>query len=127
MGIQKVYENCPAYLKPHGPFINVGAMEGIGAALWSAPKNLLWPRFLGGTPRKYIFQQTNPNKERLEYLVKLVEEGKLTVTIDQVFDMEDALQVSYLGSFPFEFVHMANALLSRHMSGFSVSGRKEKL
>jgi NADPH:quinone reductase-like Zn-dependent oxidoreductase len=94
IGVQALYNNSPAYLKPDGPFVNVGGMEGIGTTLWSGAKNLLWPQFLGGTPRKYIFQQTNPTQERSKYLVRLVEEGKLKVVIDQVFEMEDALQVS---------------------------------
>jgi NADPH:quinone reductase-like Zn-dependent oxidoreductase len=94
MGVQMLYSNSPAYLKPDGPFINIGAMEGIGTTLWSGAKNMICPQFLGGTPRKYIFQQTNPTQDRLRYLVRLVEEKKLKVIIDQVFEMEDALKVS---------------------------------
>jgi NADPH:quinone reductase-like Zn-dependent oxidoreductase len=98
IGVQALYDNSPAYLKPDGSFINVGAMEGIRATLWSGAKNMFWPQFLGGTPRKYIFQQTNPTQDRLKYLVQLVEESKLKVVIDQVFEMEDALQVSSVNS-----------------------------
>jgi NADPH:quinone reductase-like Zn-dependent oxidoreductase len=94
IGIQKLYTESAAYLKPDGIFVNVGAMEGIMSFLCSTTKNLLVPKFLGGTPRKFILQQTNPNPERLQYLVRLVEEGKLKVVIDTVFEMEDALKVS---------------------------------
>jgi NADPH:quinone reductase-like Zn-dependent oxidoreductase len=94
-----LYDNSPAYLKPDGPFINVGGMEGIGAALWSGAKNTFWPQFLGGTPREYIFQQTNPEQNRLKYLIRLVEEEKLKVIIDQVFNMEDAIQVSSVDNY----------------------------
>jgi NADPH:quinone reductase-like Zn-dependent oxidoreductase len=94
VGIQKVYTDSPSYLKKDGLFVNVGAMEGLGAFIKSSAKNMLVPVFLGGTPRKYVFQQTNPTRERLQYLVGLVKEGKLSVIVDQVFEMEDALQVS---------------------------------
>jgi NADPH:quinone reductase-like Zn-dependent oxidoreductase len=96
MGIQALYVNSPSYLRADGIFVNVGAMEGMLSMISSNWKNLIWPRFLGGTPRKYIFQQTNPVGDTMRYLTKLVEEGKLIVVIDRVFEMEDALQVSYV-------------------------------
>jgi NADPH:quinone reductase-like Zn-dependent oxidoreductase len=74
-------------------------MEGAVTSLWATAKNYFWPQFLGGTPRKYIFQQTNPTQERLEYLVRLVKDGKLKVIIDQVYDMEDGLKVRHDLSF----------------------------
>jgi NADPH:quinone reductase-like Zn-dependent oxidoreductase len=104
VGIQKVYTDSPAYLKKDGIFVNVGAMEGLGAFIKSNVKNMLVPAFLGGTPRKYMFQQTNPTEERLQYLAGLVKEGKLRVIIDQVFEMEDALQVSTTTEPAFDYV-----------------------
>jgi hypothetical protein len=68
-------------------------MEGTVAGLFSMIRNSLYPRILGGVPRKYVFQQTNPIPETMTYLTALVEEGKLKVIVDQVFEMEDALQV----------------------------------
>jgi Zinc-binding dehydrogenase len=98
-----LYDNSPAYLKPGGPFINVGVMEGAVTSLWATAKNYFWPQFLGGTPRKYMFQQTNPTQERLKYLVQLVEDGKLKVIIDQVYDMQDGLKVRAIGAtFPLD-------------------------
>lgn len=94
IGTQLLFEKSPAFLKPNGKFINVGAMEGFGTGLWSMAKNTLWPRLLGGIPRSYTFQQTNPDQKTMHYLTRLVEEGKLIVIIDNVFEMEDALQVS---------------------------------
>jgi NADPH:quinone reductase-like Zn-dependent oxidoreductase len=95
MGIHSVYVNSPSYLKVDGTFVNVGAMEGLMTGILSAAKNMIWPRFLGGTPRKYIFQQTNPDADTMQYLIKLIEEGKLKVVVDKVFDMEDALLASH--------------------------------
>jgi len=92
IGTQLLFENSPAFLKPNGHFINVGAMEGMATGIWSMAKNTLWPRLLGGTPRIYTFQQTNPDQKTIQYLIRLVEEEKLIVIIDKVFEMEDALQ-----------------------------------
>jgi NADPH:quinone reductase-like Zn-dependent oxidoreductase len=97
VGTQDLVLNSPVYLKVEGVFISVGAMEGgIAGSLWSMFANSVWPRFLGGTPRKYLFQQTTPNQERMKYLIKLVEDGKLRVVVDQIFEMEDALRVSWI-------------------------------
>jgi threonine dehydrogenase-like Zn-dependent dehydrogenase len=79
MGISALYVNSPSYLRPDGVFVNVGVMEGMVSGISSAAKNSIWPQFLGGTPRRYIFQQTNPIPETMPYLIKLVEEGKLVV------------------------------------------------
>ena len=99
--MQALYDNSPAYLKPGGPFINVGVMEGTVTGLWSTMKNYFWPQFLGGTPRKFTFQQTNPTQERLQYLVQLAKDENLKVIIDHVYDMEDGLQVRIIRvSFP---------------------------
>src|ERR1700712_5784233 len=119
MGIQALYVNSPSYLKADGIFVNIGVMEGMLSGISSVGKNLIWPQFLGGTPRKYIFQQTNPVPEPMSYMIKLVEEGKLIVPIDRVFEMEDALQVSHTGHelLP-NFVACSRLLTTyRHMSG----------
>lgn len=88
-----LYERCPEFLK-EGMFGCVGAMEGMLTDLVAALKNTWWPRVLGETPRRYFCQRTTPTQEGREELVRLVQEGKLRVVIDSVFDMEDALGVS---------------------------------
>ncbi|KAF2671476.1 NAD(P)-binding protein [Microthyrium microscopicum] len=92
IGTDELFQNSPGFLKADGKFVNVGAMEGIVKGLWCAAKNSLWPRLLGGTPRTYIFQQTNPDQKTRQYLAKLIEEDKLIVAVDKVYEMEDALQ-----------------------------------
>ncbi|KAL1639552.1 hypothetical protein SLS58_007856 [Diplodia intermedia] len=95
VGVQVLFERSPEYLKEAGVFVSVGAMEGILTTLfWNVPVNYWWPKVLGGTPRKFIFQQTPITPERREELVKLVQEGKLKRVVDSVFDMEDVLGVS---------------------------------
>jgi NADPH:quinone reductase-like Zn-dependent oxidoreductase len=113
IGIHDLYVNCPAYLKQDGVFVNIGAMEGLVSTLWAAAKYSLWPRILGGTPRTYIFQQTNPDQQTMQYLSKLVEEKKLSVVVDQVFEMENALDVS---SSEDVNIHEADYHACRHMN-----------
>jgi NADPH:quinone reductase-like Zn-dependent oxidoreductase len=93
VGTQALYEHCPAYLKPDGVYINVGAFEGVLWTLWCWTKNLVWPKLLGGTPRRFVMFSTMPSAARAEKLAKMVEEGKLKVVVDSVFDMEDVLEV----------------------------------
>jgi NADPH:quinone reductase-like Zn-dependent oxidoreductase len=94
VGIQALYEQSPAYLKPNGVYINVGAFEGVLWTLWCWAKNTLWPSFLGGTPRRYAMFSTVPNGQTAERLAEMVKEGKLRVVVDSVFKMEDVLEVS---------------------------------
>ena len=78
-----MYVNSPAYLTPDGMMINIGSMEFF---------NTWWPTWLGGVPRRYIMFTTPPSKDDAVVLVKLVEEGKLKISVDSVFSMEDAIR-----------------------------------
>jgi NADPH:quinone reductase-like Zn-dependent oxidoreductase len=121
-----LFEKSPAFLKPNGKFINVGAMEGFGTGLWSMAKNTLWPRLLGGTPRSYTFQQTNPDQNTMHYLTRLVQEGKLIVIIDNIFEMEDALQVSNFSLTRTFSVLFAYSGTRRHTIEFLANGQKAR-
>ncbi|EPS37214.1 hypothetical protein H072_9124 [Dactylellina haptotyla CBS 200.50] len=89
VGVQALYANSPGYLKPDGAVINIGSMEGPGALIKNWFFNALWPTWLGGVPRRYIMFSTPPTKDAAVVLIRLVEEGKLKVSVDSVFDMED--------------------------------------
>jgi NADPH:quinone reductase-like Zn-dependent oxidoreductase len=91
VGLQALYVNSPAYLKPDGMVINIGFMEGSAATLKNYIFNTWWPTWLGGVPRRYVMFSTPPSKDDAVVLVKLVEEGKLKITVDSVFSMEDAI------------------------------------
>ncbi|KAK9251349.1 hypothetical protein V1507DRAFT_464917 [Lipomyces tetrasporus] len=91
VGLQALYVNSPAYLKPDGMVINIGSMEGVGAMLKNCIFNIWWPTWLGGVPRRYVMFFTPPSKDDAVVLVKLVEEGKLKISVDSVFSMEDAI------------------------------------
>ena len=92
VGLQALYVNSPAYLKPDGMVINIGSMEGLGATLKNWIFNTWWPTWLGGVPRRYVMFSTPPSKDDAVVLVKLVEEGKLKISVDSVFSMEDAIR-----------------------------------
>lgn len=67
---------------------------GIPAVL----KNNVWPKFLwGSTPRTYRLLGLAPNGEYMREVVRLVEEGVIKkVPIDSEYEMEQAVEVSYL-------------------------------
>ena len=43
-------------------------------------------------PRRYVMFTTPPSKDDAVVLLKLVEEGKLKISVDSVFSMEDAIR-----------------------------------
>ncbi|RDW90283.1 NAD(P)-dependent alcohol dehydrogenase [Aspergillus mulundensis] len=91
VGTQALYANSPAYLKPDGAVINVGVLEGLGAATRNYLVNTWLPTWLGGVPRRYIMFSTPPNRDDTIYIADLVEKGVVRVSVDTVFGMEDAL------------------------------------
>lgn len=93
VGTQALFKQCPGYLKPDGIYVNVGALEGFFWTLWCSFMNAMWPRFLGGTPRKYAFLSLVPSGNSAEKLAKMVEEGKLKAVVDSEYKMEDVLKV----------------------------------
>lgn len=91
VGVQDLFENSPAYLKPEGAVVNVGALQGILSLAHNALLNTLLPTWLGGVPRRYITFSTPPARDDNVYLIQLMEEGRLRVPVDSIFDMEDAV------------------------------------
>ena len=92
VGLQALYVSSPAYLKPDGMVINIGSMEGPGAVLKNWIFNAWWPTWLGGVPRRYVMFSIPPSKEDAVVLIKLVEEGKLRISVDSLFSMEDVIE-----------------------------------
>ena len=91
-GIQSLYSNSPDYLKPSGPVVNVGVFEGVWMTARNWFTNTWWPKWLGGVPRRYIMFSTPPSKDSATYTARLVEEGKVRILIDSVWDMEDLVK-----------------------------------
>ena len=92
VGTQALFVNSPAYLKPEGAVINIGMLEGMYVTAFNVLLNSWLPTWLGGVPRRYIMFSTPPSHDDAVYLARLMEEGRLRIPVDSVFDMNDALQ-----------------------------------
>jgi hypothetical protein len=95
VGSQDLYEHSPAYLNPSGVYVNVGHI-GVSTVLtvWRWLKNSIYPRLLGGVPRKFIMFSAIPTKERGEKIATLAAENGIDILVDSTFKLEDALLVS---------------------------------
>ena len=102
VGDAGLHKYCPRYLKPDGWFILLGAMGEIASPSWWGMLSTMIPAKLerfrpvmfGGVPRNHRMMNGGPDKETLLEAVRIVEEGKLKVVIDSVWEMEDMLKVS---------------------------------
>lgn len=91
VGTQPLFVNSPAYLKPEGTVVNIGILEGMYVTARNAMLNSWLPIWLGGVQRRYIMFSTPPSCDDAVYLARLVEEGRLRIPVDSVFDMKDAI------------------------------------
>ncbi|KAJ6172850.1 hypothetical protein N7485_005662 [Penicillium canescens] len=91
VGTQALFVNSPAYLKAKGAVINIGVLEGICVSARNALLNSWLPTWLGGVPRRYIMFSTPPARDDAVYLARLIEEGRVRIPVDSVFDIEDAV------------------------------------
>jgi NADPH:quinone reductase-like Zn-dependent oxidoreductase len=55
-------------------------------------KGLLWPSFLGGTPRKFVPYFTKSVREDYEQLASWLADGTITTTIDSTFEFEQVIE-----------------------------------
>ncbi|KAK4234098.1 hypothetical protein C8A03DRAFT_38140 [Achaetomium macrosporum] len=92
VGSQALFVHSPAYLKPEGAVINIGALESFSRTAFNVLLNRWLPTWLGGVPRRYVMFSTPPRRDDAVYVARLVEEGRLRVPVDSVFDMEDAVR-----------------------------------
>jgi NADPH:quinone reductase-like Zn-dependent oxidoreductase len=53
--------------------------------------NYFLPSFLGGVPRKYIWFSQDASARQIDKFVALVEEKKVNVVVERVFDLEETL------------------------------------
>jgi hypothetical protein len=86
-------------LKESGSYVTVGvAFEyytygSMLVAVSRMLRNVLWPRLLGGTPRRYVQVTSTCTFDGLQKLKELCEEGKLKVPIDSIWDFNDVPNV----------------------------------
>jgi len=91
VGTQALFVNSPAYLKAEGAVVNIGILEGIGVTAYNVLFNTWLPTWPGGVPRRYIMFSTPPARDDAVYLARLIEEGRVRIPVDSIFDMEDAV------------------------------------
>lgn len=91
VGTQALFDHAPAYLKPEGAVVNVGAVDSLLATARNFLLNTYRSTWLGGVPRRYVMFSTPPVHDDGVYLAHLLEAGSLHVPVDSVFALEDAL------------------------------------
>jgi NADPH:quinone reductase-like Zn-dependent oxidoreductase len=104
VGVQSLYTHSPAYLKEGKSLLNAGVLPYTGSGIWGAMSlirdllaNYFWPRFLGGTDRKYELLATDLVPGLLEKVRVVVASGAVKGVVDSVWEMEDALKVCLTG------------------------------
>lgn len=85
------FSMTPGFLKPDGHFIAVGGSASLQTAK-NIAKGLLWPSFLGGTPRKFVPYFTKNSHEDYEQLVKWLTDGTITTAIESTFEFEQVIE-----------------------------------
>jgi hypothetical protein len=85
--LQALYVNSPAYLRLDGI-----SKTPLGALAKNWILNTWWPLLLGGVPRRSMMFSTPPTKDDAVVLIRLVEEGKLRVSVKSVFCMVDTIK-----------------------------------
>ncbi|KAN0065836.1 hypothetical protein ACQY0O_000966 [Thecaphora frezii] len=96
VGSMSTYFASPGFLKPGGVYYNVGASALDGGNLLSSALHFLrdvvralyWPRWLGGTPRKYVMALTEI--QFMDRLQAHVERGEVTPKVEWVFAFDEA-------------------------------------
>lgn len=88
-----LWTHSEAYLAPDGIFVSVGPRPSGAGDLpllvryaWEA---FLRPTWLGGVKRKWRMVQVKENQEHLEYIAKLISEGKFKFVVDSVYEFDD--------------------------------------
>lgn len=91
LGHEELYKHSPRYLKVGGDYIN------IAGSLMPFIKAKMCPVILGGTPRNYVRLNNSPAGSRAKEASNWFKSGWIKeVPIDEIFDMEHALEVSLL-------------------------------
>ncbi|KAF1918260.1 hypothetical protein BDU57DRAFT_537831 [Ampelomyces quisqualis] len=86
-GIQALFHASPEFLKDDGVYVSVGPRArsytylGMLGTIGSMASNILWPRSLGGTPRRYVQVAAASSLDSLEALANLVKEKTLKVHV----------------------------------------------
>ncbi|KAL1747403.1 hypothetical protein HDZ31DRAFT_80514 [Schizophyllum fasciatum] len=92
-----LYTHSAAYLAPGGVYVSTGyhprslTTKEFSLALKHAVSTV-WPRALGGTPRRHWLVMLHHKEEDLKDIAGLLAEGSVKPVVDSVFAFEDALK-----------------------------------
>jgi hypothetical protein len=98
-GSQTLFDKSLGFLKTDGAFVTVGiAAEALTymamlQVVYHMLTNILWPRAIGGTPRKYVQVASTVSIEKMVKLRRLCENGELKVVVDSCWGVEDVEKV----------------------------------
>ncbi|KAJ5397650.1 hypothetical protein N7509_005763 [Penicillium cosmopolitanum] len=84
------FATTPGFLRSAGHYIAVGGSPSL-QTVQNMTKGLLWPSFLGGTPRKFVPYFTKNVREDYEQLASWLADGTITTTIDSTFEFEQVI------------------------------------
>lgn len=84
-----LYWDSHHYLKPEGKFITIAGTATL-KFITEVLKIFFLPRWLGGGKRKFSFVSASPNAEQYVQIAKWMEEGKVKVEIEKMYELEDA-------------------------------------
>jgi len=90
-----MFDASPKFMKPKGKVISLvgGRTHGVVPYV----RNILWPRFLGGTPRTFKILGLAPAGDLQRQVVKWVDDGFINeIPIDSEYDFDDVLKVCIL-------------------------------
>lgn len=102
VGVQDIFNNSPTFLKEGRPYVTVGPKAssytyvGMLGTIGTMAKNMLWPKWLGGTPRRYVQVAAASNPETLRELARMVTEEGLRTNVGSLIHIEDVHKVSFL-------------------------------
>ncbi|RMZ92381.1 hypothetical protein DV736_g381, partial [Chaetothyriales sp. CBS 134916] len=92
VGTQALFVHSLAYLKAEGAVVNIGAIDGFAEMAHNWVFNRWLPTWLGGVPRRYVMGAAPPRRDDAICLVRLIEEGRVRIPVDSVFNMADAVR-----------------------------------
>lgn len=85
-----LYKPSDHFLRDKARFVQVAAADDSPRGVWSMVSRWLWPKFLGGGRHPWHLLMVKNSVDELVQIGQWVSEGKLKVSIDSVFEFEDA-------------------------------------
>jgi NADPH:quinone reductase-like Zn-dependent oxidoreductase len=85
----ELYRESNDFLDLHGNFIQIGGEVSL-AGVKATVSRMFIPGFLGGGTRSYSFLSVKQDSNVFSKLGQWIKEGKLKVSLDQIYEFEDA-------------------------------------